>query len=129
MKKRLGKYNLSEINEALYCNKLFENLWLTEKQEAKQLFLNHSDEQPKMFDIPSVWVPMVKHLMEKLIKVDPGIRFLQVKEKLGELRVYIKTLAIHHDLVHHMIYGASKAVDTVTLIQLRMLDRIKDDTA
>lgn len=128
MKKGLKKYSLDRINDALYCDKVFRNIWVTEKQEAKQLFLGHSDEQPNMFSIPSLWVPIVKYLMEELIKVDPGIRFLQVKEKLGGLKVYTKPSAMCRDLVHHMIYGAAGAVDTVTLVQLRMTDRMKNDT-
>ena len=128
MKTWLKKYSLDRINDALYCDKVFRNIWVTEKKEAKQLFLDHSDEQPNMFSIPSLWVPIVKSLMEELIKVDPDIRFLQIKEKLGGLMVYTKPSAVRRDLVNHMIYGAAGAVDTVTLVQLRMIDRMKNDT-
>lgn len=122
------KHSLDKMNDALYHNKIFRNIWGPEKQEAKQLFLDHSNEQPNMFSIPSLWVPVVKCLIEELIKVDPNIRFLQIKEKLGGLRVYTKPSVIHRDLVHHMIYSAAEAVDTVTLIQLKMIDRMRNDT-
>lgn len=128
MKKEAKKYSLDRVNDALYGDEVFKNIWGIKEQEAEQLFLRHSDEQPNMFSIPSLWAPIVKHLMEELVKVDPGIRFLQVKEKLGGLRVYTKPSAMRRDLIHHMIYGAAEAVDTVTLVQLRMIDRMKNDT-
>ena len=40
------------------------------------------------FDVPPGWVPLMAELDEKLAEVAPDLRYIQVKAKFAELRVY-----------------------------------------
>lgn len=111
MERRTNKYDLKQI----YRNEALKNLWPVEHKLAKQMFLDHSNEQPNMFNIPSIWVPIVKLLMENLITIDPDIYFYQVKERFGMLSVHVKSLK-HKDFAQRLIDGASRAVDVITIV-------------
>ena len=60
---------------------------LFEKLQAKypEAFKNCFDFSP-----PDGWEPIVEKLIDDLLFVDPKIKIDQVKEKFGELRVYVE---------------------------------------
>ena len=128
MNTSIEKYNLHEINYALYYNYDTKNLWLKKNQKAKQLFLEHSNDNLEMFNIPFIWGPIVYKLLAELIKVDPNIIFLQVKEKQGKLKICIKCSKIWETLIQHLIFGAKAAIDVITLTHLKLISKTYQST-
>ncbi len=56
------------------------------------------------FDVGNGWVPILEELCEKLSKIVPeDFKFVQVKEKFAELRVYTNT---HRKEFEDLIYEA-----------------------
>ncbi len=56
------------------------------------------------FDVGNGWVPIIEELCEKLSKIVPeDFKFVQVKEKFAELRVYTNT---HRKEFEDLIYEA-----------------------
>jgi hypothetical protein len=42
----------------------------------------------RLSDIGSGWLPIVAALLEKMTIIDPNVEILQIKQKLGGLRIY-----------------------------------------
>lgn len=108
---------------------IFENLWRSEKRKAMQTFLDHSNNKSSMFNIPSMWVPIVSTLLKEIVYLDPDICFLQVKEENCKLEIHTKPSNVNQTIIQHIINGASDAIDTLTLAHLRIVNRIQNDTA
>lgn len=123
-RKVLKDYSLNEINEALYHDKMTKNLWKDKEQELKQLFITHSDPPlTTRLHIPSLWIPTVIKLTKGLVEIDPYIRFLQIKEKFGKLKVYTKPSSSNYiSLIQLQTQAATSAIDVVTLIQLELFE-------
>ena len=128
-KRVLQDYDLDEIYQVLYHSNIPKTLWKSDRYETKRLFVNHSVGDLKMFCIPLIWIPIVKKLMLELVKIDPNIHFFQVKERAGELRILTSPSYIHESLIQQILFGARKAIDTITLVQLKLKDKIKYDTS
>lgn len=124
-KKTLRDYNFEEIYQVLYHSDIPKDLWGNEKRETEQLFINHSVGNLKMFQIPLIWIPIIRKLLLALIKIDPDIHFFQVREQSGELSLLTRPSHTYEPLIRQTLFGAKKAINTVTLIQLRLIDRIK----
>ena len=123
-KKTLRDYNFEEIYQVLYHSDIPKDLWGNEKRETEQLFIDHSVGNLKMFQIPLIWIPIIRKLLLALIEIDPNIHFFQVREKSGELIILTRP-SVYEPLIQQTLFGARKAINTVTLIQLRLLDRTK----
>lgn len=108
---------------------IFKNLWRSEKQKAMQTFLDHSNNQSSMFNIPPIWVPIVSTLLKEIVYLNPNIHFLQVKEENCKLKIRTKPSDVNQTTIQYIISGASDAIDTLTLAHLRIVDRIQNDTA
>lgn len=121
----LQKHTIEKIHQALYHNNMPKTLWGNERRETEQLFVDHSVGNLIMFQIPLIWIPIIRKLLIELIKVDPDIYFFQVREKVGELRVLTRPSHLYEPLIQQMLFSARTAINTVTLIQLKLLNRIK----
>lgn len=125
-KKTLQNYSFEEVYQVLYHSNIPRNLWEDEGHQTEQLFIDHSVGNLTMFQIPLIWIPIIKELLLALIKIDPNIHFFQMREKAGELIVLTRP-SLYEPLIQQMLSGAKKAINTVTLIQLRLLDEAKHD--
>ena len=128
-KKTLQEHTIDKVYQALYHNNIPKVLWGNERRETEQLFIDHSVGNLVMFQIPLIWIPIIRKLLLELVKVDPDIYFFQMKEKAGELRVLTSPSHLYEPLIQQMIYGAKEAINTVTLIQLKLLNRMENDTS
>jgi hypothetical protein len=126
-KKTLQSYNSEEIYQVLYHSNIPKTLWGNERRETEQLFIDHSVGTLTMFQIPLIWIPIIRKLLLALVEIDPDIHFFQVREQSGELSLLTRPSHTCEPLIRQMLFAAKRAIDTVTLIQLRLLDEAKHD--
>jgi len=55
--------------------------------------------------VPAGWVTLVLELHERLVEVSPDIRYVQVKQKFGDLRVYV---SVTNPAVDALIWAAEE---------------------
>lgn len=117
-RKKLKDYSPSEINKALYCDKIIAELWKSERYELNQLFAKHSNNK---LDIPQLWTIVVLKFMKNIIATNPNIYINFIKEKSGKIEISIFPLYI--ESVQQQIIGATLAIDVITLTQVELFER------
>ncbi|KAA1432696.1 hypothetical protein [Mycolicibacter arupensis] len=62
-------------------------------------------------DVPTGWMPLMLELDAALAEVAPALRYIQIKQKFAELRVYVT--ATTDDRVHDLIHDAERRSRTI----------------
>ncbi|MBN7457360.1 hypothetical protein [Mycobacteroides abscessus] len=60
--------------------------------------------------VPAGWVPLMLELHERLVESCPAIEYVQIKQKWGELRVYVRN---RNDAAQELIAAAELASRTI----------------